>query len=150
MLLWEKLFLVVVGVYSFVGFGLGLIKSRKGNAYGFCYAYYIVGAFVWADAIVFGLFWTLTSLALLILNSWVLTELTFSIFWVVRSLGETIYWFLQQFSTVNRNPPERLHMYHIFKNDAMWFVIQIFWQCITVISILFSLYFGTLWIQTLH
>lgn len=150
MVFWQNLLLVIVSFFSFVGFCIGFSESRKGNAYGFSYFYFLLGAFVWGDTIIFGLFWFIMSLVLLSMKSWVLTQLTFSVFWVVRSLGETIYWFLQQFSSINRNPPHKLFLYHIFKNDAIWFVIQIFWQCITVVSILSSLYFAAVWIRLLN
>jgi hypothetical protein len=81
------------------------------------------------------------------LNDWLLFWLIVSVFWAVRSWGETIYWLNQQFSTIERNPPKKHILYPIFHNDSVWFVHQIIWQCVTVISIVVSLYFGRLWLM---
>lgn len=109
----------------------------------------VLGIFVWGDAIVFGFFWALAGLMVYLTNSVALMWLIYSVFWVVRSFGESIYWFNQQFSTITRNPPERLIGFRFFKNDSVWFAYQIWWQCVTVISIIASIYFGYVWIDSL-
>ncbi len=106
-----------------------------------------LGIFVWGDAIILGTFWFLVSLICLLLSNWILFLLIVSVFWVVRSLGEIIYWLNQQFSPIMRNPPANLFGCKLFNNDSIWFAYQIFWQCIMVISIISSIYFTNLWIN---
>lgn len=146
--IWQKSIILVYGLVSFIGFLKGLWECKnKKNSYGITRLYNIIGAFVWSDVVVFGPFWTLVSLFAYYLNNWILFLFILSVFWVVRSLGETIYWFNQQFSTINRNPPEKLLFHNIFHDDSVWWVYQIFWQCITVVSIIFSVYFAKLWLS---
>jgi hypothetical protein len=146
---WQTYFISIFGVFSFIGFVKGFLESKKHKAYHSGWIFNLIGAFVWADAVVFGLFWTLISITCLILNNWILFLLIYSVFWLVRSIGETIYWFLQQFSTINRCPPENYKIHKIFKNDSVWFVFQIFWQCATVVTIITSIYLAHFWISSL-
>jgi hypothetical protein len=120
--------------------------KHKQNPFGLTYPLVFIGSFVWGDAVIFGLFWTLASLVTWWLKDWNLFLLIVSLFWVVRSLGETIYWLNQQFSSLNRNPIQALPLIHIFHNDSIWFVYQIIWQCTTVISVIFSIYFAWAWL----
>jgi hypothetical protein len=140
----------IVLVYALLNLGIFLkgyyeCKFRK-NAYGLTPYLNFLGVFVWGDAVVFCLFWIAASLITYLLKDWYLFLLIVSVFWVVRSLGETIYWFNEQFSTTNRNPPEKLLFHNIFHNDSVWFVYQIIWQCVTVISVVFTIYFSKLWL----
>ncbi len=107
-----------------------------------------LGSFVWADAVVFSLFWILAALAGLF-HGLTLFLLITSLFWTIRSVGEVIYWFLQQFSTLERNPPKSLMFHDVFHNDSIWFVYQIFWQCVSVFAIISTIYFAHSWIQSL-
>lgn len=126
-------------------------KNRK-NAYGLTPYLLPFGIFAWGDAFVLGIFWFLTSIVAFISNNNYLFPLIFSTFWVVRSLGETIYWFNQQFSgkIYGWNKPEKLMFYWLFQGDAIWFVYQVLWQCITVISALATIYFSAMWIRSLN
>lgn len=144
--IWQKIILLSLSAFSFIGFLKGIKESKdKKNPYGSTKIFVLVGSFVQGDTVVFGLFWTLTSITILILNDWILFLLTLSVFWVVRSFGETIYWFNQQFSNINRNPPEKYWSHKYFPQDSLWFIHQIFWQCITVISLIFTIYFAKVW-----
>lgn len=145
------LILCLLALVSLALCSKGFYESRKNNPYGLTKFFYWMGIFVWADAVVFGAFWFLVSLSILfIIKSWLLFLLIVSVFYFVRSLGETIYWFNQQFSTINRNPPHTLRGYKLFKNDSIWFVYQIWWQCVTVISVITTIYFTVLWIRTIY
>jgi hypothetical protein len=147
MQLWQKVIILVYAFFSLFGLVKGYLETKnKKNAYGDSLILYLIGAFVWADAVVFGIFWIFVSVTVLLLDSWALFLLIISVFWLVRSVGETIYWFNQQFSKINRNPPENYLIYKIFQNDSVWFVYQIFWQCMTVVSIVASIYFAKLWL----
>jgi hypothetical protein len=122
-------------------------KNKK-NPFGLTHFLTVEGIFVWADAVIFAPFWIIASILGLIFG-WTLFLLIVSLFWLVRSFGETIYWFNQQFSTLERNPPKSLMFHDIFHNDSIWFVYQIFWQCVSVFAIISSLYFARAWILTL-
>ena len=150
MIFFQKIFLLCFAFFNLIVFFKALHECKvKKNAFGLTPPLTLIGAFVWADAVVFGLFWTLISLVSWWLDDWLLFLLIVSLFWVVRSVGETIYWFNPQFSTIDRNPPEKHLFYFIFQNDSVWFVHQIIWQSITVISLVASLYFGWAWLQAL-
>ncbi|HCR81412.1 MAG: hypothetical protein UY13_C0002G0424 [Candidatus Pacebacteria bacterium GW2011_GWB1_47_8] len=145
-----QVFLLFFAVVNFFIFLKAFYECKtKQNAFGLTPRLTLIGAFVWGDAVIFGLFWTLVSIVVLFLNDWLLFWLIMSLFWVVRSVGETIYWFNQQFSTLDRNPPKHMKGYSIFQNDSIWFVYQIIWQCVTVVSLVFAVYFGWLWLQSL-
>lgn len=151
MLLWQGLFTFFFALFSSFLFVKAYCECKyKKNTHGSFLPLNLIGAFVWTDAVVFGLFWVIVSIVALLLNDWILFLLTLSLFWLVRSVGETIYWFNQQYSKINRNPIERYpYLVEIFHNDSIWFVWQIYWQCITVIALVFSIYFGTMWIKGL-
>ncbi len=135
-------------VISMIMFAQGIQHSivRK-NAFGFAFHFTWLGVFVWGDALILGPFWFVASLLPLLTNRPVLFGLITSLFWVIRAAGETLYWFLQQFSTLNRNPPENMPGYALVKNDSVWFLYQLFWQCFMVFAGITSIYFASLWIR---
>jgi hypothetical protein len=140
--IWQKYIIIIYAIFAFTGSIKGFVESRKGRSYfkpkwG---VYNLIGAFVWGDVLVFGIFWALASLASYFMNDWILFLLFISIFWLIRAWGETVYWLNQQFSSVVRVKPSDLWFYKYFKNDSVWFVYQIFWQCIMVISAVASIY----------
>lgn len=126
--------------------GFYVTKFKKG-AYQPTRPLFFLGMFVWGDVVIFGLFWIISSLVALYLKDWYLFLLTISVYWLIRSLGETIYWIAQQFSNIKRNPPEKLMGYSIFQNDSIWFAYQTAWQCVMIISIIFTIYFAHTWLQ---
>ena len=139
--------LLVLALIS-LGLGvLGLGKSRQGKAFELVWWLFPWGAFVWGDIVVFGPFLGFVLTICFFLQDCLLLALLMSIFWLVRSLGETIYWFNQQFTSLKRNPPQKMPGYTLFKNDAIWFVYQIVWQCITVITIFTTVWFFKLWLN---
>lgn len=127
-------------------YSLHQTKTKK-NSFGETPYLFPLGIFVWADGVIIGLFWSLISFTVYLLRNWKLFLLIFSLFWFVRSLGETIYWLNQQFSPLNRNPPSSLRFHQIFHNDSIWFAYQVFWQCLSVISGVLSVYFGAVWLK---
>lgn len=148
MQLWQQNFLLIYALFNFLIFIKGFDQSKyKNSAFTCTYGLFFLGIFVWGDAVIFGLFWSISALISLILQDWYLFLLITAIFWVVRSLGETIYWLNQQFSPINRNPAKNLLGYSIFHNDSIWFIYQIFWQSISVISIILSIYLANLWLK---
>lgn len=150
LILWQQFILVLWFCYALTGLYWGYHKSRyQRNSYGLTPQYYLLGAFVWGDAIVFGFFWMGVSAVIFVLQDWLLFQLVITVFWAIRALGESIYWFNQQFSTIHRNLPEKLPGYSIFGNDSIWFVNQIIAQCISVVSTVLSIYFAAQWVGSL-
>lgn len=143
----QQIIIILFAVFNFFIFFKALDEvKRKKNAFGLTRGLVFLGAFVWADAVIFSLFWLLSSAIVLALSNWNLFLLIISVFWLVRSIGETIYWFNQQFSTLERNPPKNLHGYTLFNNDSIWFVYQIIWQSVTVFSLISSIYLAKIWL----
>lgn len=96
MKLWQSLVLLVyllINLFVFIK-GYHECKYRK-NAYTLTRSLIFLGIFAWGDAVVFGPFWVISVLVSYFLKDWYLFLLIMSVFWVVRSLGETIYWFNQ-------------------------------------------------------
>ena len=111
--------------------------------------FYMYGAFVWGDIVILGSFWLLVGLISLALQDVLLFLTIFSLFWFVRGAGESIFWFLQQYSTVIRYAPHALPGHHIFGDDSIWFVYQVVAQLVTVISLVVSLILVPLWLGSL-
>ena len=138
---------ILWGLYAFVAFIQGLREvGRKNNPYGLCKRYTPLGAFVWADAIVFGVFFVVVSLFTIIISDFVLFLLILSLFWVIRSVGEQMYWFMEQFAVNHKNPEHTLWFSKYFKRNSSWIAMQIYWQCISVISIIATVYFFSRWL----
>lgn len=142
----------IVLFYALINFLLflkGFYECKyKKNAYRLTPPLLYVGIFVWGDAVVFGLFWMIASIFTWLFQDWYLFLLVVSLFWVVRSIGETLYWFHQQFTPKEANGIDLLPFRSVFHNDSIWFILQTIWQCITVVSIICSIYFGKKWIDT--
>lgn len=107
------------------------------------------GSFVWADHVLFGPFWVIVSFTAFLLQDMLLFFLIFSVFWVIRGSGETIYWFFQQFHPRVGNEPEKFWINKHVPGEAVWFMHQIFWQCVTVVALILSIYLTYLWIVSL-
>lgn len=138
--------IVVYGSISLLAFIRGFYEVfKKNNPFGQPFILFWLGIFAWGDAVILGFFWCLVSLICFLLKDWILFLLIVSVFWVVRSLGEILYWINQQFSPIIRNPPKNLLGYYWFKNDSIWFVYQVIWQCLLVISIITTIYLANLW-----
>lgn len=144
-----QILFVFLAIISFVSFILALhkVKNKKGAYTRVPQPFLVFGSFVWADHVVFGLFWAIASFICLLLNDYLLFALIISVFWLVRSFGESLYWFLQQFSQINRNPPESFKIHKIFHDNSVWFVHQIYWQMITVVTIITTLALSALWVK---
>lgn len=145
---WQIVLVSIYGFVAVVGFfkALHMCRNRK-SAYGHTdNIFNFYGAFVWADLVVFGLFWTIVSFLCLYRKDWLLFLLVLSAFWLIRSFGETLYWFHQQFTPRGGNEPEKFWFHKIVLNDSVYFVNQIYWQCISVITFITTLYLAKLWL----
>jgi hypothetical protein len=147
---WQQIIIVGYGILALMAFVTSVYACRsKNKAYESTplWGIFFTG-FVQADNVIFGFFWCLVCLVTLFFHDWLLFLLTVSLFWLVRSIGETLYWLFQQFIPRKGNEPEKFWSYRIVKSDAVWFMNQIYWQCITVITIISSMYLGYLWITS--
>lgn len=141
---------LILSLLAFFIFVKGFFETRtKGNGFKTTPYLSFLGIFVWADAIVLGIFWFVIFLVSYFLKNRYLLFFVISLFWVIRSLGEIIYWLNQQFSLIKRNPPEKLFGYFLIKNESIWFIYQLFWQCVLLISVISSVYFGGSWLGSL-
>lgn len=144
----ETFVIVIFGIFSLLALIKGLRQSIiKKNPFGTTLPFFWLGIFAWGDGIIIGPFWFFASLISFLLKDWNLFLLIVSAFWLVRSFGETIYWLNQQFVKMESNYHQRIWGYSFFKNDAILFIYQIFWQCITVVSIITTIYFAKLWLR---
>lgn len=145
----EQVIVILYGIENLLTFRKGFYEIKdKNNVYGLAGPFGFLGIFVWGDALVIAPFWLISSLIVLFLQDWYLFLVILSLFWVVRSFGEVIYWLCEQFAGKNRNPPHTLKFYKFVNSDAIWFIYQLFWQCILIISLIASIYFSSLWLQT--
>lgn len=141
MTVWQTHLLQILIIISSYALIHGFVQtSLKKNPFGLTRHLTIIGAFVWGDALIFGFFWLFISSVCLYLQNFKLILVTYSIFWIVRSIGETIYWLNQQFTTKKRDKPQDLFGHRLFPGESIYFAYQIFWQCVTVVSILATLY----------
>jgi len=146
----EETIVIIYGILSLIVFIKGLQQSiKKKNLYGNTTYLCCMGIFVWGDALILGIFWFLSSLISYLLKDWYLFLLIFSVFWVVRSFGEMIYWLNQQFIKDKSNYYEKTIGYRFLKSDAILFIYQIFWQCVCIVSIITTIYFANLWLSSL-
>lgn len=113
---------------------------KKDNPFGIVRRYFFLGVFVWGDAAILGLFWLGAVIWTVMVGEGGLFLLVISVFWIVRSMGEVQYWLNQQYSSRERNRPRDLWGSKWFGGDSIWFVYQVFWQCMTVISSVWTIY----------
>lgn len=128
-------------------FSIYSIRTGKNTAkfiYGFGFP---LGSFVWEDLFVFCIYFTVLTLIAILNSSTKIFLLGFSIFWLVRSVGETIYWFLQQFIVPTHYPhnvSSHLKTMHlIFGNisdQQGMILLQVMFQVITMASIFGIIY----------
>lgn len=137
-------------IFSFLAFfSFRKIKNSK-STFGFIYPWaWPLGAFVWEDLFVFSILGVSTSLLVYILNDIRIGYIGFLIFWIVRSLGESIYFFLQQFFQSTEYPhtiEEHFKVMRKFFGDISdqkcYILLQVFHQSVIVLcSILLVLLF---------
>lgn len=145
--IWQNILIISYTIISALLFVKSLHECyfRK-KAYANFYPLVVIGGFVWGDGVVFGSFWTVISLFCFILKDWILFLFIFSLFWLVRSIGEAIFWLNQQFMPMKRYKPEDFPLFFLFHDESVYFVNQIIFQCLTVVSLIASIFAGRLWI----
>jgi hypothetical protein len=147
MLQYQEAIIIIFAIINILFFVRGYVETTNKKAFKWVpYILMIFGIFVWGDAVIISSFFVLASLFSLIVGSWILFLLVFSSFWLVRSSGETIYFFNQQFSSIQRQPPRSLPGFRFYQNHSVWFAYQIFHQCIVIVSLLLTIYLVHLWL----
>lgn len=147
---WQGKIVLGVITYAIVCFLVGTYQSKKHNYLGVSYLFYPLGAYVWADCVIFGLFFAVSFSTIYYLKNWSLFLAFYFVFQAIRTFGESIYWFNQQFSTVNRNPAKNQWPYFFFKDEyTVWFIYQIMWQCACAVSAILAIYFTYQWLHNL-
>lgn len=144
---WQSVFIGGFLIFNLFLFWKSYQECQRGRSFWLTRPLFLLGMFVWGDAVVLSLFWSAVAVASLLFQDWRVFLVLVSVFWLVRSIGETIYWFLQQFATTKRDPAKNLAGYHLVKNEAIWFMYQLFWQCMTVVSLISTVYLLNLWLS---
>ena len=102
------------------------------------------GIFVWEDAVIISIYNILTTLIAIILQDlrWAITA--YLIFWIIRGLGETIYYFLQQFFPVKQYPHNQVLRITFWKklfgnvSEQKYYILsQVTVEMVTSLSLLF-------------
>lgn len=131
---WQTVLVTLYALYSLLATRHGIQNGiNRANVFGLTPWLYPLGIFVCGDAVIIGIFGLALSLFILAINNWWIGVTLWSFYWIVRSLGEMIYWLNQQFSPIERNAPPSLRGYHWFPNDSIWFIYQVSWQCLAVL-----------------
>jgi hypothetical protein len=144
---WQIILITIFVIFNSLVFLKGFYEIKRRNPYGLTKYLFFIGAFVWGDLLILGPFWVIVSLISIFLNNWTLFLLFISLFWVIRSLGETIYWLNEQFAYTKRNPPPTLSFHKLVQGDAIWFIYQLFWQAVFVFATITSIYLASIIIK---
>lgn len=142
----QNLLLLFVFLYALIGLLYG-VKHRL-KSYWQSPPFFLLGAFIYGDILPLSIFWIAVSIICFALQDILLFYLILSLFWLVRSVGETIYWFHQQFTPRKWELEHfvRLPFYNIVKEDSIWIIYQVICQCITVITIITSVKLFVIWL----
>lgn len=125
-------------------FGLSLQHVRNsGNHFTFTYPWSAaIGAFVWEDVLVFSAFLALISTLTLLVKDIRVGLLLLACFWIVRSSGEVLYQFLQQFHRPTHVPHDLTDLVRPMRRlfgdidiQKCYILLQIMWQTVQAVSI---------------
>lgn len=128
----------------------------SGDSYGFIYRWaFWLGSFVWEDVLVFSAYHSLIVLFTYLSHDLRVGLLMIAVFWAVRSAGEALYFFLQQFHQPKHAPhhiSDHLNQIRRFlgpiADQKAYIIMQIIHQSLTMLAItgaiLLALYWHTL------
>lgn len=109
---------------------------------------FIIGAFVWEDVLVLGLLHATLVFTSLALKNNLIWLVGFLVFWIVRSAGETLYFFLQQFIVPLHHPHNIGEHFLVLRklfgeisDQKCYIILQVLMQSILTISVLCLIYF---------
>ena len=136
-------FVTIWGLVTLALSVISVYKIKKNSAecdYIWWWAFPI-GAFVWEDVLVFGLLHAVLAGLALYLRNPEIWLVFFLIFWLIRSAGETLYFFLQQFIQPKHHPhyidSHFVVLRKVFGNiseQKCFIIMQVTMQTITVLS----------------
>jgi hypothetical protein len=104
------------------------------------------GAYVWGDLLVFSSFWVVLTFALLKNNNPRFFWIALFAFWLVRSGGEALYWFLSQFHPESIPWPQyfaRISILRGLSDKEYWVLNQISHQVVAALSLFGLIYQAT-------
>lgn len=136
------LILLALFFFSLTYISYRKIVSYKGKIH-FTYTWAaLMGGFVWEDVLVFSIYGGISSILTLLFGDYRIGILFFLVFWIVRSAGETLYFFLQQFIEPKHDPhaidSHFVILRKIFKTlsyQQCLIIMQITFQSIMMLSI---------------
>lgn len=100
-MIWLLLSLVFLALIVLSWWEIRRLQGRMESIYAWGF---LLGAFVWEDLLLISIYGLIGSLSALVLQQTRIGLLFYIIFWIVRSGGETMYFFLQQFFEPKHNP----------------------------------------------
>lgn len=113
---------------------------------------FLIGAFIWVDVLIFSLYGCIASAITYFIGEPKIGLLFFIVFWIVRSAGETLYFFLQQFHQPQHHPhnidEHFILLRKVFPNlntQQCYIFMQITWQCILMFSVVSLVWVLMLW-----
>ncbi len=143
------LFILIWGIINLflAGFSVSRIRRNREKVDFIYWWGFASGAFVYEDMLVFGLLHAGIALVSLLLKNNLVWLVGFLVFWIVRSAGETLYFFLQQFIVPLHHPhnigghfgPIR-ELFGNISDQKCYIICQVSMQSILVISILCLIY----------
>lgn len=142
--MWLHISLLVFALGCLGLFALAYRRVRhSAETYGFIHYWGgFLGAFIWEDLMIFSIFFMLTALLVGAIQNIRVGLLLLASFWIVRSAGETFYFFLQQFHRPEHTPHNIAEhfapLHHLFghiSSQKCYIIMQIFWQTILAMSI---------------
>ena len=103
---------------------------------------FLLGDFIWEDVFVFSGFTFLVAMFLLVVHDIRFGLVIFAIFWIVRCMGETLYFFFQQFHKPTHFPhaigPQLGEFFGILfgkiSDQKAYILMQVFHQVLTMIA----------------
>ena len=112
------------------------IRHLRGNIKFIYHWGFLFGVFVWEDLLVISIYCLIGSLSALIFQQNRIGLLFFVVFWIVRSAGEALYFFLQQFIQPKHDPH--------FIDEHFKFLRKVFGklayqQCLIIMQVFFQI-----------
>lgn len=138
------LFLTLFALIHITFFIISFRNIRNSDEHvGFIYSWaFVFGAFVWEDLLIFSLFNFLVALYVLLVQDIRQGLVMFTVFWMVRSAGETLYFFMQQFTQPLHYPHDIHWHFNVMKkvfgdisNQKCFIMLQVTFQIIMVLAI---------------
>lgn len=145
---------IIYGLLNFILIFVSYFQIRK-NPKSYTFFWYLAffnGAFIWEDFFIFSILHTVGVSISLILADTKIWLLFMASFWLIRSLGETLYQFLEQFIEPKHSPhfisehfAPILKVFGPIPEQKCFILVQIFFQSVSVISLTALIYLVLNW-----